>query len=39
MQDFDPKTSETMDFDAQPGFCILGGVVNDALTTARTKLR
>ena len=30
MQDFDPQTSETMDFDAQPGFCILGGVVNDA---------
>ena len=38
MQDFDPKTSETMDFDAQPGFCILGGVVNDAFGDGEDKI-
>ena len=38
MQDFDPKTSETMDFDAQPGFCILGGVVNDAFDDGEDKI-
>ena len=38
MQDFDPKTSETMDFDAQPGFCILGGVVNDAFCDGEDKI-
>lgn len=38
MQDFDPKTSETMDFDAQPGFCILGGVVNDAFSDGEDKI-
>lgn len=38
MQDFDPKTSETMDFDAQPGFCILGGVVNDAFGDDEDKI-
>ena len=34
----DPKTSETMDFDAQPGFCILGGVVNDAFGDGEDKI-
>lgn len=38
MQDFDPKTSETMDFDARPGFCILGGVVNDAFGDGEDKI-
>lgn len=38
MQDFDPKTSETMDFGAQPGFCILGGVVNDAFGDGEDKI-
>lgn len=38
MQDFDPKTSETMDFDAQPGFCILGSVVNDAFGDGEDKI-
>lgn len=38
MRDFDPKTSETMDFDAQPGFCILGGVVNDAFGDGEDKI-
>ncbi len=38
MQNFDPKTSETMDFDAQPGFCILGGVVNDAFGDGEDKI-
>lgn len=38
MQDFDPKTSETMNFDAQPGFCILGGVVNDAFGDGEDKI-
>lgn len=38
MQDFDPQTSETMDFDAQPGFCILGGVVNDAFGDGEDKI-
>ena len=38
MQDFDPKTSETMDFDAQPGFCILGGVVSDAFGDGEDKI-
>lgn len=38
MQDFDPKTSETMDFDTQPGFCILGGVVNDAFGDGEDKI-
>lgn len=38
MQDFDPKTSETMDFDAQPGFCILCGVVNDAFGDGEDKI-
>ncbi len=38
MQDFDLKTSETMDFDAQPGFCILGGVVNDAFGDGEDKI-
>ena len=38
MQDFDPKTSETMDFDSQPGFCILGGVVNDAFDDGEDKI-
>ena len=33
-----PKTSETMDFDAQPGFCILGGVVNDAFDDGEDKI-
>ena len=38
MQDFDPKTSETMAFDAQPGFYILGGVVNDAFGDGEDKI-
>ena len=38
MQDFDPKTSETMTFDAQPGFWILGGVVNDAFGDGEDKI-
>lgn len=38
MQDFDPKTAETMDFDAQPGFYILGGVVNDAFGDGEDKI-
>lgn len=38
MQDFDPKTSETMDFDAQSGFCILGGMVNDAFGDGEDKI-
>lgn len=38
MQDFDPKTSETMDFDAQPSFCILGGVVNNAFGDGEDKI-
>lgn len=38
MQDFDPKTSETMDFEAQSGFWILGGVVNDAFGDGEDKI-
>ena len=38
MQDFDPKTDETMDFDALPGFHILGGVVSDAFGEGEDKL-
>lgn len=38
MQDFDPKTGETIDFAAQSGFHILGGVVSDAFGEGEDKL-